>query len=448
MTSIQTSISKKTIIANTVRKNHSTGEISYSMNMSITVKAYLQTADDSQEIRRFAVDQGASTSYEYLSTKITQVFPSIGRSDSFTLSYRDSEGDLIAFSSDEELVDALGQLSEDIFRVYIKLTGKKVSHDESKCGEKVLHPGVICDGCEGRIFGPRFKCAVCPDYDLCKGCEEKGLHPDHEMIKIRKPQIGRSHMGGFSFRPGLWQLFAGGLRPRMAQEWNRMWRQRNQEQTEKCPEGDAPAEEGASENPTEGANPQEEYLKNVGDAVADMLGPFGIDVDVDVEHHGMRKRCGKGPGPGHPWGRGPHGCGRGRGGRGGQGGRCQRRKAQAEAKAGAAKEATSTDNQEAMNENTPKNHEETASPMETDVPAKEGQGGSSDENDWTVVQDPVSSAPQDGTPAKDSGLAQALKQMKAMGFDDEGGWLTSLLEAKGGDIGRALDAIKMGHHAK
>ncbi|XP_006819842.1 sequestosome-1-like [Saccoglossus kowalevskii] len=435
--------------------------------MSITVKAYLQTADDSQEIRRFAVDQGASTSYEYLSMKVIQVFPSIGRSDSFTLSYKDSEGDFIAFSSDNELVDALGQLSEDIFRVYIKPSGIKYQSDESKCGEKVFHPGVICDGCEGRIYGPRFKCVVCPDYDLCKGCEEKGLHPEHEVIKIRKPQIGRSHMGGFSFRPGLWRLFSG-LRPGMAHECGRMWRQRNQEQTEKCPEGDAPAEEGASENPTEGANPQEDYMKNVGDAVADMLKPFGIDVDVDVENHGMRKRCGrghcgKGPGPDHPWGRGPYGC-RGRGGRGGQGFRCQRRRAQAEAQTDAEKATTSTDNQdkpqeEPMNDDTTatKNNEENSSPMETEMPAKQSQGGSSDENDWTVVQDPISSEPQDfdntdimpelrNPSPKDSKIAQALKQMKAMGFDDEGGWLTQLLDAKGGDIGRALDAIKMGHH--
>ena len=60
---------------------------------------------------------------------------------------------------------------------------------------EVFHPGVVCDGCEGSIRGPRFKCISCPDYDLCKQCEEKGLHPEHEFVKFRKPVIGRTHQG-------------------------------------------------------------------------------------------------------------------------------------------------------------------------------------------------------------------------------------------------------------
>ncbi len=39
-------------------------------------------------------------------------------------------------------------------------------------------------------------------------------------------------------------------------------------------------------------------------------------------------------------------------------------------------------------------------------------------------------------------VAHARDQMTAMGFNDEGGWLTRLLEAKHGDIGRVLDAIR------
>ena len=42
--------------------------------MSLTVKAYYERGEGEPEIRRFAVDAGVSSSYQYLISKIQQVF--------------------------------------------------------------------------------------------------------------------------------------------------------------------------------------------------------------------------------------------------------------------------------------------------------------------------------------------------------------------------------------
>ncbi len=59
-----------------------------------------------------------------------------------------------------------------------------------------VHTGVKCDGCGAQpIVGVRFKCTVCPDYDLCATCEFKNqqqqqhdaghIHPlTHSMTKM------------------------------------------------------------------------------------------------------------------------------------------------------------------------------------------------------------------------------------------------------------------------
>merc|ERR1712213_100100 len=60
-----------------------------------------------------------------------------------------------------------------------------------------VHWGVVCDGCDGPVVGPRHKCLICPDYDLCATCEARGLHAHHKMIRLPAPckrVAPRSHL--------------------------------------------------------------------------------------------------------------------------------------------------------------------------------------------------------------------------------------------------------------
>lgn len=73
-----------------------------------------------------------------------------------------------------------------------------ISSSNSGTQTASIHPGIYCDVCNPpesnclEIYGTRYKCNVCPDYDLCSDCFRAGLSSDshtqeHSMQKIESP---------------------------------------------------------------------------------------------------------------------------------------------------------------------------------------------------------------------------------------------------------------------
>ncbi|ROK80945.1 Sequestosome-1 [Anabarilius grahami] len=88
--------------------------------MPITVKAHLVGNDNSnEEIRCFDVDQRDLSSFKFLKRKVFKVVLCLGNAP-FQMYYKDEDGDLIAFSSDEELSIGLAHVKDNIFRLFIK----------------------------------------------------------------------------------------------------------------------------------------------------------------------------------------------------------------------------------------------------------------------------------------------------------------------------------------
>lgn len=92
--------------------------------MTRIVKVYLNHGTKQQEIRRFPYDEGLLT-YGELESKIRVALPSV-RGKRFKLFWKDAENDMIAFSSQEELNDALRNKGKDMLRVFVKV--KDVKH--------------------------------------------------------------------------------------------------------------------------------------------------------------------------------------------------------------------------------------------------------------------------------------------------------------------------------
>ncbi|UJR27092.1 hypothetical protein I4U23_008393 [Adineta vaga] len=175
-----------------------------SAQQQVIVKAYYNDLVENQpEIRRFAIDASQNNDvYQALETTVSQLNSDYPQGQ-FTLQYVDEDNDRITFSSNAELRSALNNVpAGGVMKIYVKPKAKKT---EETTQNATVHPGVTCDGCQGSIFGNRYKCTVCPDYDLCQGCSDKKIHSEHNMIQITRPfhrffgghrRGGRGHFGG------------------------------------------------------------------------------------------------------------------------------------------------------------------------------------------------------------------------------------------------------------
>ncbi|PGG96639.1 hypothetical protein AJ79_09512 [Helicocarpus griseus UAMH5409] len=54
----------------------------------------------------------------------------------------------------------------------------------------IRHYGINCDSCGDTIYGTRYKCRDCSNYDLCSPCHGDAIqnHPDHRFDTIKKPR--------------------------------------------------------------------------------------------------------------------------------------------------------------------------------------------------------------------------------------------------------------------
>merc|ERR1712027_266946 len=181
----------------------------------------------------------------------------------------------------------------------------------------------------------------------------------------------------------------------------------------------------------------EDYLKNVGNFVAAALDPLGIDVKIDIET--------------------PDGK---------QSNQTSSKTRNIEIIKEKAAEDSAEKKDEVKEPSSEKQKEVMEDNKEPEVSKNMTPTPSDDDEDWTVVKDskeeekaktlyPSLAETSQGATASaaptapvvtaehpDPRIQVALQAMMNMGFTNDGGWLTSLLEAKNGDIGKVLDILQ------
>jgi Zinc finger, ZZ type len=142
--------------------------------------------DQSSEIKVSFQDTGSDPSPVFTSfTVSSSQIPKLERYSKFTgHEYSDKSTNSIK----EMKSKASEVMLEDSLQDFNMENMKNLIKEELKCIHKEVHDN-ICSNCLCRpIYGVRYKCSVCIDYNLCSKCEADNEHT-HVFLKLKKPEI-------------------------------------------------------------------------------------------------------------------------------------------------------------------------------------------------------------------------------------------------------------------
>ncbi|CAF0776975.1 unnamed protein product [Didymodactylos carnosus] len=470
------------------------------MTSLIYIKAYYTNSKQAQpEIRRFTIDISPENDiYRDLTSKVATFNPDI-QLNGFALQYVDDENERITFSSNDELRSALTTNKDSTLKIFVTpnapLSPPQQQESTTSASTKPAgecHTGIECNGCEGPIIGVRYKCYVCPDYDLCEECSAKGIHSEHEMIKISKPgnssngspfyhpyfHNGRRHFGG--------QNDSGNSSPH-SHHRRRFWNYYQRPSATNNSTSDQ--ERGTSTTPPPPFMPDPQffehiqnqlpqwipnadnaahlrahlqehfdylkqngqhhitnskhYLENVGKFLQQALSPFGIDCDYSVDEH-TKQRQQQQPTT------------------------TTTESTELQGQEGTQTTANNNNEMQTENESVPMtkltsslsassatsvpSHEPSAvpkTPVNSELPAHSNNNANGTFSSLlNILRSPSSTSvpPPPKINTMDKQIEDCVERMKAMGFVDTNGVLTDLIRTKQGDINQVLDAINPRHH--
>jgi len=102
--------------------------------MSLTVKAYFKN-----EIRRIPLEVSNASSFALLEEKIRATFFDLPARGRLAMRWKDSEGDLVMFGTDDELIEALGTVQDGVFKVYLENLDDIENNRNDKMNNKNVH---------------------------------------------------------------------------------------------------------------------------------------------------------------------------------------------------------------------------------------------------------------------------------------------------------------------
>ncbi|XP_026465287.1 LOW QUALITY PROTEIN: sequestosome-1-like [Ctenocephalides felis] len=279
---------------------------------NVAFKAFLYTdknSENHEEVRWFHVDQNAVVSLDLVKQKLVSTFPRLVDRE-FKLYWKDCDNDLVLISTDTELLIALTNITTEPRRLYIYLEPTQNNpSNPSNPNNNVHHVGVVCDGCGGEIYGYRYKCVECPDFDLCSRCESNGVHSEHCFLRLtdftatrrlrkclsasRKMfrhcdreagKHGKRH-GGHP-RHGWYELLSQFVADINSpeEETNKDNEKAESNAQKEAPKSKCPfmAPKSSGDSGNKESDCHVSYLRNIGQTIASLLDPLGIDVDVEV----------------------------------------------------------------------------------------------------------------------------------------------------------------------